>query len=147
MNKLIDCLDRGESLCSQLRELALAKRRLLLAATAGDERVLALEKLQDEELALFSRLKKLTESKVFAELVTAAVPELAARYSRFGAAIKELKRLNRENGVILHELQEYVSSTLVLLERNSEELTYQDTGKQGEVKKVVSRKSFLDHQV
>lgn len=144
-DKFISCLDQGERLCSRLRELALAKRRLLLAEMAGEEWVLALEKLQGEELALFSQLKNLTESELFVELAGAL--ELDARYSRLGAAMKELKRLNQENGAILNDLQEYVSSTLVLMEGRSEELTYQELGKQGEVKKVVSRKSYLDHQV
>jgi flagellar biosynthesis/type III secretory pathway chaperone len=144
--KYLDRLEEGERLCSRLRELTLEKHRLLSAGWAGEEWVLALEKLQGEEMALLSQLKDLFESTSFMDLADAA-PEWAERCFCFFAAVKELKQLNQQNAAVLHDLHEYVSSTLAVLEKSSEELIYQDTGKQGEVKKVISRKNYFDHQV
>lgn len=149
-------IKEGEQLCARLRELALKKRSLLLAGPGGDECLQDLERLQDEESALFSELHDLVRKERFfvdeltgdaaGEWPSDAAQKLYARYFRLRTAVEELRSINRGNGALLKDLQTYVSSALSLLQRCAEGETYQHPGTKGEVKKVVARRSRLDRQ-
>lgn len=149
-----DCtewISRQESIAWRLLELAVEKRRLLLAAAAGDEELLEFSEMLQEEKEILKKLREIEkewQDNNEGRWTALQEPELAARCRSLQADFEKFRMLNRENSALLTSVQQYLNFSLDLLCGDQSSETYRESpANKGEVERIVSHAGKFDCQV